>query len=138
MIGKIGAFELGAFPQKTRDTLIVISMVSAVDPTNGNIPSFVAAKKLDPSFRLIGLTFNVKKDALHLVFFAKFELRVTTPYGDKLPMPTPWPYENTGVIWKITHTSADTMTITKTTSTRTNSGVQQLDHFERTTSTFQR
>ncbi len=104
MAGKLLVGQVGSFAPLTHKVRAADPMVSAVDPSNGNYTSFVSTKKLDPSFRPIGLAFNAKENTLYLVSFAKIEMRTTTPHGDKLPMPTPWPYENTGVIWKITHT----------------------------------
>ena len=45
----------------------------------------------------------------------KFEIRTTLPNGTPLPMPTPWGYVHTGIIWKIMKSGGGSATTTAAT-----------------------
>jgi glucose/arabinose dehydrogenase len=71
-----------------------------------NFTNFLSLKKPDPTFRPIGISFNPDHTALYIVSIGKEEIRNTLPNGYPLPHPTPWFYQHTGVVWKVTNTSA--------------------------------
>lgn len=73
-----------------------------------NFTDFISLKDPDPTFRPIGLRFNHDQTALYIVSIGKEETRKTLPNGYLLPKPMPWFYQNTGVLWKFTYTSAIT------------------------------
>jgi hypothetical protein len=77
---------------------------AAAGKNNNNddvVSGFLSLKSNDTSFRPVGIKFNNKENALYVVSMGKFEVRTTLPNGTPLPMPTPWAYADTGVVWKI-------------------------------------
>jgi glucose/arabinose dehydrogenase len=75
---------------------------------NNNLSKdFIALKKPDPSFRPVSVKFNQDHTAMYIVSMGKEEIRKTLPTtGYSLPKPTPWFYQHTGVVWKVTNASA--------------------------------
>jgi glucose/arabinose dehydrogenase len=77
------------------------------DPSKkGNFKNFVSLKRPDPSFRPISAKFNNDGTALYIVSIGKEEIRKTLPNGYPLPTPTPWFYQHSAVVWKVTNVSA--------------------------------
>lgn len=72
------------------------------DPATKRLTNFLIPKKFDPSFRPVGLSFSPDGTALYITSIAKFEVRKQMPNGTPLSAPTPWAYDHTGVLWKIT------------------------------------
>jgi glucose/arabinose dehydrogenase len=72
----------------------------------GIFRNFVSLKKPDPSFRPVSVKFNRDNTALYIVSIGKEEIRKTLPNGYPLPRPTPWFYQHSGVLWKVTNASA--------------------------------
>jgi hypothetical protein len=87
-----------------------------VDLRTGTIADFVSLKSPDPSFRP-GCKVNDKENALYIISAGKVEVRNTMPNGTPLPMPTPWGYAHTGVVWKVTKTTAAATSPTTTSPT---------------------
>ena len=81
---------------------------------NNNVADFLSLKSNDTGFRPIGIKFNNKENALYIVSMGKFEVRTTLPNGIPLPMPTPWGYAHTGIIWKIMKSGGGSVTTTTT------------------------
>ncbi|HZA06637.1 MAG TPA: hypothetical protein VE619_02945, partial [Nitrososphaeraceae archaeon] len=87
---------------------IIGQKVVTVDLRNGIVSDFLSLKSPDPSFRPIGVKFNDKENALYIISAGKVEVRNTMPNGTPLPMPTPWGYAHTGVVWKVTKSGTAT------------------------------
>ncbi|MFL6482558.1 MAG: PQQ-dependent sugar dehydrogenase [Nitrososphaera sp.] len=90
---------------------IVGQKVVMLDPNTGNHSDFLSLKDIDKTFRPVGVKFDLKGDALYVVSIAKTEVRSNVPVSNLTssglyPFATvhamPWPYANTGVVWKIT------------------------------------
>ncbi|MFL6494113.1 MAG: PQQ-dependent sugar dehydrogenase [Nitrososphaera sp.] len=90
---------------------IVGQKVVMLDPSTGNHSDFLSLKDIDKTFRPVGVKFDLKGDALYVVSIAKTEVRSNVPVSNLTssglyPFATvhamPWPYANTGVVWKIT------------------------------------
>ncbi|MFL6510096.1 MAG: hypothetical protein ACJ700_02790, partial [Nitrososphaera sp.] len=90
---------------------IVGQKVVMLDPNTGNHSDFLSLKDIDKTFRPVGVKFDLKGDALYDVSIAKTEVRSNVPVSNLTssglyPFATvhamPWPYANTGVVWKIT------------------------------------
>ncbi|MDQ3851207.1 MAG: hypothetical protein M3299_00055 [Thermoproteota archaeon] len=75
--------------------------VIMVDPQTGNYSDFLSLRHHSNLFRPVGVVFNEQEGALYLVSIGKMEVRMTLPNGTPLPNPMPWPYDNTGIVWKI-------------------------------------
>ena len=91
---------------------IVGQKVVRLDPNTGNHSDFLSLKSIDKSFRPVGVKFDLKGDALYVVSIGKTEVRASVPVNNQTssglyPFASvhamPWPYANTGVVWKITH-----------------------------------
>ncbi len=91
---------------------IVGQKVVRLDPNTGNHSDFLSLKSIDKSFRPVGVKFDLKGDALYVVSIGKTEIRTNVPVNNQTSsglypfasVPAmPWPYANTGVVWKITH-----------------------------------
>ena len=89
--------------------------VIMIDPQAGNYSNFLSLKEHSHLFRPVGVEFNEQEGALYVVSIGKMEVRMTLPNGTPLPNPMPWPYDNTGIVWKIVKTG-DNATATTTTS----------------------
>ena len=98
---------------------IVGQKVVALDPATGNFSDFLSLKNMDKSFRPVGVKFDVNGDSLYVVSIGKTEVRTEAPLnnqtsGGLYPFATvpamPWAYANTGVVWKITHTTSNNTT----------------------------
>jgi hypothetical protein len=76
-----------------------------LDPKTGNYTDFISLKSMDSSFRPVGIFFNENEKALYIVSIGKVELRRELPIGTPMPIPLPWAYPNTGVVWKLTHST---------------------------------
>ncbi|HJT47752.1 MAG TPA: hypothetical protein VJ729_06180 [Nitrososphaeraceae archaeon] len=88
---------------------IVVFNSTALKKSNSasSFKDFITLRKPDPSFRPVGVKFNEDHTALYIVSIGKEEVRSTLPTtGYPLPKPTPWFYQHTGVIWKVTNSSA--------------------------------
>jgi len=94
---------------------IVGQKVVMLDPNTGNHSDFLSLKDIDKTFRPVGIKFDLKGDALYVVSIAKTEVRSNVPVSNLTssglyPFATvhamPWPYANTGVVWKITRDTA--------------------------------
>jgi glucose/arabinose dehydrogenase len=90
---------------------IVGQKVVMLDPNTGNHTDFLSLKDIDKTFRPTGVKFDLKGDALYVVSIGKTEVRSNVPVSNLTssglyPFATvhamPWPYANTGVVWKIT------------------------------------
>jgi glucose/arabinose dehydrogenase len=82
-----------------------------VDPQTGNYSNFLSLKQHSHLFRPVGVEFNEQEGALYVVSIGKMEVRTTLPNGTPLPNPMPWPYDNTGIVWKIVKSGGnDTVT----------------------------
>jgi glucose/arabinose dehydrogenase len=102
---------------------IVGQKVVMLDPSTGNHSDFLSLKDIDKTFRPVGVKFDLKGDALYVVSIGKTEVRSNVPVSNLTssglyPFATvhamPWPYANTGVVWKITRdTGAATTTNTE-------------------------
>ena len=57
------------------------------------------------NFRSTGLAFSPGGNTLHIASVRLNEVRTISPTGAAVPFPLglPWAFENTGVVWKITH-----------------------------------
>jgi glucose/arabinose dehydrogenase len=91
----------------------VVMFNSTTSRSNGNnirnssFNDFISLKKPDPTFRPVSLKFNQDQTALYIVSMGKEEIRKTVPTtGYPLPKPMPWFYQHTGVVWKVTNSSA--------------------------------
>jgi glucose/arabinose dehydrogenase len=89
---------------------IVGQKVVMLDPNTGNHTDFLSLKDIDKTFRPVGVKFDLKGDALYVVSIGKTEVRSNVPVSNLTssglyPFATvhamPWPYANTGVVWKI-------------------------------------
>jgi glucose/arabinose dehydrogenase len=89
---------------------IVGQKVVMLDPSTGNHSDFLSLKDIDKTFRPVGVKFDLKGDALYVVSIGKTEVRSNVPVSNLTssglyPFATvhamPWPYANTGVVWKI-------------------------------------
>jgi glucose/arabinose dehydrogenase len=89
---------------------IVGQKVVMLDPSTGNHSDFLSLKDIDKTFRPVGVKFDLKGDALYVVSIGKTEVRSNVPVSNRTssglyPFATvhamPWPYANTGVVWKI-------------------------------------
>lgn len=94
--------------QPPTQKIIIWQKVVTIELKTGIIADFVSLKSPDPSFRPMGAKFNDKENALYIISIGKVQVRNTMPNGTPLPMPTPWGYAHTGVVWKITKTGAAT------------------------------
>jgi hypothetical protein len=75
--------------------------------SNNNSTDFISLKQPDPTFRPVGIRFNQDHTALYITSMGKEEIRKTSPTtGYSLSKPTPWFYQHTGVVWKVTNSSA--------------------------------
>jgi glucose/arabinose dehydrogenase len=96
---------------------IIGQKVIMLDPKKGNSTDFVSLKKIDKSFRPVGVKFNPNGDALYIISNSKFEITTDVPgpasgldnyrvgkglYTFASLHATAWPYANTGIIWKVT------------------------------------
>ena len=96
---------------------IIGQKVIVLDPEKGNFTDFVSLKKIDKSFRPIGVKFNPNGDALYIISNSKFEITTDVPgpasgldnyrvgkglYTFASLHATAWPYANTGIVWKVT------------------------------------
>jgi glucose/arabinose dehydrogenase len=90
--------------------------VILIDLKTGKETDFLSLKSPDPTFRPEGLKFNDKQGALYVVSFGKDEVRTKLPNGTPLPMPTPWAYAHTGVVWKIMKTGGSATANTTSTA----------------------
>jgi hypothetical protein len=100
--------------QPPAQKMIIGQKVVTIDLRTGIISEFVSLKSPDPSFRPMGVKFNDKENALYIISTGKVEVRNTMPNGTPLPMPTPWGYPHTGVVWKVTKTGTATSTTAAT------------------------
>jgi hypothetical protein len=88
-----------------------------LDPETGNQTDFITLKKIDKTFRPIGVKFNPQGDSLYVISNGKFEITTDVPgppsgldnyrtgkglYTFASLHATAWPYANDGVIWKVT------------------------------------
>jgi hypothetical protein len=95
--------KLPGFP-----TTITGQKVVMVNPNTGNATDFISLKHRDPSFRPVGIKFNLQGDAMYVVSFGKTEIRTGIPGSGAGLYPfgsihgTVWAYPNTGVVWKVT------------------------------------
>ena len=89
---------------------IVGQKVVMLDPNTGNHTDFLSLKDIDKTFRPVGVKFDLKGDALYVVSIGKTEVRSNVPVSNLTssglyPFATvhamPWPYANTGVVWKV-------------------------------------
>jgi glucose/arabinose dehydrogenase len=89
-------------------TTITGQKVVMVNPNTGNATDFISLKHRDPSFRPVGIKFNLQGDAMYVVSFGKTEIRTGIPGSGAGLYPfgsihgTVWAYPNTGVVWKVT------------------------------------
>ncbi len=96
---------------------IIGQKVIMLDPETGNQTDFITLKKIDKTFRPIGIKFSPQGDSLYVVSNGKFEIRTDVPgppsgtgdyrtgsglYPFATLHATAWPYANDGVIWKVT------------------------------------
>jgi glucose/arabinose dehydrogenase len=96
---------------------IIGQKVIMLDPSKGNFTDFVSLKKIDKTFRPIGIKFNPSGDALYIISNSKFEITTDVPgpwsgidgyktgkglYPFASLHAIAWPYANTGIIWKVT------------------------------------
>jgi hypothetical protein len=118
--------------QPPAQKIIIGQKVVTIDLRTGIIADFVSIKSPDPSFRPMGVKFNDKENALYIISAGKVEVRNTIPNGTPLPMPTPWGYAHTGVVWKLTKagtaaptppTTAASPTSNATTTARSPTGI---------------
>jgi hypothetical protein len=61
----------------------------------------------------------MKKKMPCILLVLEVEVRNTMPNGSPLPMPTPWGYAHTGVVWKITKSAGNSTQPTATTTSAT-------------------
>lgn len=80
--------------------------IITLDPKAGKYSDFMSLKHPDPSFRPAALRFTKDGNSLYVVSVGKAEIKDKTPQGYPLPAPMPWYYKNTGVLWRITNSSA--------------------------------
>jgi glucose/arabinose dehydrogenase len=92
-------------PGNTNKTIIGQKIIK-LDTTTGNFSNFISLKSPDPSFRPVGLSFSPDGAALYIMSLGKSEYRKVLPSGESLPIPIIWMYPSTGVIWKVTRSSA--------------------------------
>jgi glucose/arabinose dehydrogenase len=92
----------------TKDAATTGQKIILFDPTKkGPVIDFVSQRKPNPYFRPIDVKFNDDNTALYIVSMGKAEIRTTSPLtGYQLQKPTPWFYQHTGIIWKITNLSS--------------------------------
>jgi glucose/arabinose dehydrogenase len=96
---------------------IIGQKVIMLDPETGNQTDFITLKKIDKTFRPIGVKFNPQGDSLYVISNGKFEITTDVPgppsgldnyrtgkglYTFASLHATAWPYANDGVIWKVT------------------------------------
>ena len=75
--------------------------------SNNSLFDFLSLKKPNPTFRPVSVKFNQDQTALYVVSMGKEEIRNTLPTtGYPLPRPMPWFYQHTGILWKVTNSSA--------------------------------
>jgi glucose/arabinose dehydrogenase len=107
--------KLPGFP-----TTITGQKVVMVNPATGNSTDFISLKHPDPSFRPVGVKFNLHGDAMYVVSFGKTEIRAGIPGSGAGLYPfgsihgVVWAYPNTGVIWKITKIGSSTSVASST------------------------
>ncbi|MDQ3835791.1 MAG: glucose dehydrogenase [Thermoproteota archaeon] len=98
---------------------IIGQKVVMLDPNTGNHTDFLSLKDIDKTFRPVGVKFDLKGDALYVVSIGKTEVRSNVPVSNLTssglyPFATvhamPWPYANTGVVWKIIRDTGATTT----------------------------
>lgn len=111
--------KLPGFP-----TTITGQKVVMVNPNTGNATDFISLKHPDPSFRPVGVKFNLQGDAMYVVSFGKTEIREGIPGSGAGLYPfgsihaTVWAYPNTGVVWKVTKIGSGTNTMSGSNGTK--------------------
>lgn len=100
--------------KNSQDVDIKGQKIILFDPKNKTYKDFISLKNADPSFRPIDVSFNPNGSALYITSLSKAEIRNTIPEkGFPLTNPTPWYYKHTGVLWKVTNSTSDTLTLSK-------------------------
>ena len=84
---------------------IIGQRVAIFDPANFNLKDFLTLNTADGNFRPTGLAFSPDGNTLYIASVGLNEVRTVSPSGAAVPFPLglPWAFENTGTVWKVTH-----------------------------------
>jgi glucose/arabinose dehydrogenase len=93
-------------PNSIRENIIGQDVTAFNSTNKGDFKHFISLKKPDSNFRPISVKFNQDHTALYIASIGREEIRNTLPNGYSLSKSTPWFYQHSGVIWKVTNSSA--------------------------------
>jgi glucose/arabinose dehydrogenase len=99
---------------------IIGQRVVLFDPATFSIQNFITLNTADGTFRPTGLQFSPDGNTLYLASTGLNQVRTIAPSGAPVPFPLglPWAFENTGVVWKITHTTASNVQMPSNNATK--------------------